>query len=204
MENKALSLNKKLALTGAFSALIIVLAITKLGFIPLGPTASVTILQIPVILIVLLAGLPEGLFVGGVFGVLSLIIAATSPSGVLDPMFVNPLCSVLPRLLFALVTWGIWKALNFIPKMPKTVSAGITAFVSTLAHTMFVIGCIYIFKGHDVREAMGGTGYWALIGGLAPQAAMEAAASAIVSVAVYLGLFISGKRKSKLSQENDD
>ena len=97
MENKTLTRNKKLALTGAFSALVIVLAITNLGLIPIGATASITILQIPVILIVMLAGLGEGLFVGAVFGIMTLIRAAMSPSGILDPLFVNPLCSVLPQ-----------------------------------------------------------------------------------------------------------
>ena len=55
---RTLTRNRKLALTGAFSALVIVLGITKLGFITLSLTASITILQIPVILICMLAGLP--------------------------------------------------------------------------------------------------------------------------------------------------
>lgn len=194
-----LTRNKKLALTGAFSALTIVLTITHLGLIPLGATASITILQIPLILICMLAGVGEGAFVGAVFGLMSLIMAATSPSGVLDPLFVNPLCSVLPRMLTAVVAWAIWKVLNMIPKMPKPVSAGITGFVGTLAHTMLVIGCIYIFKGADVRAAMGGMGYFALIGVLMFNAILEATASTIVCVAVYTGLFVAGNKKSKLS-----
>ena len=36
------------------------------------------------------------------FGIGSLIRAATTPTGVLDPAFVNPLVSVLPRMLFAI------------------------------------------------------------------------------------------------------
>ena len=84
ISNKTLSRNKKLALTGALSALDVVLVITNLGFIPISPVASPTILHIPVILAVMLAGLPEGLFVGGVFGVASLIKAAMSPAGVLE------------------------------------------------------------------------------------------------------------------------
>ena len=42
---KNVSLTRKLVLTGALSALIIVLGITKLGLIPLGPAASITILH---------------------------------------------------------------------------------------------------------------------------------------------------------------
>lgn len=198
---KILSKNRRLALTGAFSALVIVLGITKLGIIPIGATASITILQIPLILICILAGLGEGLFVGTVFGIMSLIQAAMSPSGVLDPMFVNPLCSVLPRMLTAVVAWFIWKILNLIPHMPKILSAAITGFIATVAHTMLVIGCIYLFKGTDVRSAMGGMGYFALIGALMFNAVLEAVASTVVCAAVYAGLFISEKRKSKLSQE---
>ena len=170
--------------------------------IPLGPVASITILQIPVILAVLLAGLPSGLFVGAIFGMLSLILAATRPSGALDPLFVNPLCSVLPRILFAAGTWLIWKVLNFIPKVPKFIFAAVTGFASTILHTLLVIGCLYVFKGGAVKEAFGQIGYWAFIAMLTPQALMEAAAATIVCAAVYIGIFAASKSKSKLSKED--
>ena len=198
---KNVTLTRKLVLTGALSALIIVLGITKLGLIPLGPAASITILHVPIILAACLCGLPSALFTGAVFGIMSLVQAAMSPSGVLDPFFVNPLVSVLPRVLVGLIAWALWVAFNKIPKFPKTVSAGITAFLSTVCHTLLVIGSLYLFQGAATREAMGGMGYFALIGVLAPQAALEAAAATIICVAVYVGLFVSSKRKSKLSSE---
>lgn len=203
MENN-LSRTKKLVITGALSALIIVLGITKLGLIPLGPAASITILHIPIILAACIVGLPSALFTGAVFGIMSLIQAAMSPSGVLDPLFVNPLCSVLPRMLTGLIAWALWVLFNKIPKLPKTVNAGITAFISTVCHTLLVIGCLYIFAGSAVREGMGGAGYFAVIAALAPQAAMEAAAATIICVAVFVGLFFGGKSKSKLSQETEE
>ena len=199
--NETLSLNKKLTLTGALSALVIVLGITKLGLIPIGATASITILHVPVILICMLAGLPEGLFVGAVFGILSLVQAAMSPSGALDPFFVNPLISVLPRMLIAVIAWGLWKALNLIPHMPKTVAAGITAFVTTVAHTLLVLGSLYVFKGADVRAALGGMGYFALVGACGLNAIFESIAATIICAAVYAGLFVAGKKRSKLSEE---
>ena len=199
--NETLSLNKKLTLTGAFSALVIVLGITKLGFISLGATASITILHIPVILICMLAGLPEGLFVGATFGILSLVQAAMSPTGALDPFFVNPLISVLPRMLIAVIAWGLWKALNLIPRMPKTVSAGITGFITTVCHTLLVLGSLYVFKAADVREALGGMGYFALVAACGFNAILEAIAATIICAAVFAGLFIAGKKGSKLSEE---
>ena len=199
--NSTLSLNKKLTLTGAFSALVIVLGITRLGFITLGAAASITILHIPVILICMLAGLPEGLFVGLVFGSLSLIQAAMSPSGVLDPFFVNPLISVFPRMLIAVIAWALWKALNLIPHMPKTVSAGITGFITTVAHTLLVLGSLYVFKATDVKAALGGMGYFALVGACGFNAILEAVAATILCSAVFAGLFVAGKKHSKLSEE---
>ena len=142
--NEALSLNKKLTLTGALSALVIVLGITKLGFITLG-AASITILHIPVILICMLAGLPEGLFVGATFGILSLIQAAMSTNGGLDPLFVNPLVSVLPRMLIAVIAWGLWKALNLIPHMPKAVSAGIKLLIHCSFLDVFIFSRALLF-----------------------------------------------------------
>lgn len=195
-----LSKNRKLALTGAFSALVIVLVITNLGIIPIGAVASITILQVPVILICMLAGLPEGLFIGAVFGISSLIRAAMSPSGVLDPLFVYPWNSVLPRMLLAVVAWFVWKVLNHIPHMPKIISAGITGFLATIAHTLMVIGCIYLFNGNEVQAAMQ-VGYWGLIAALTFNAVLEAIASTLVCIAVYTGLYISDKRHSKLSEE---
>lgn len=202
----ALTRNRKLALAGAFSVLIIVLSLTNLGFISFSPVVSITILQIPVILCATMAGLPAGLFAGFVMGMMSLIKAAMSPSGILDPFFVNPMCSVLPRMLLGLVAWGLWRVLNLIPRMPKSLSAAVTGFVATFAHTLMVYGCIFIFDGADMRAAldsigMTGAGYFAVVGAGIVSEMVEAASSLIVCAAVYAGLFIASNKKSKLSQE---
>jgi uncharacterized membrane protein len=152
----------------------------------------------------MLAGLPEGLFVGATFGILSLVQAAMSPTGALDPFFVNPLISVLPRMLIAVIAWGLWKALNLIPHIPKTVAAGIDGFITTVCHTLLVLGSLYVFKAADVRQALGGMGYFALVGACGFNAILEAIAATIICAAVFAGLFVAGKRGSKLSEETDN
>ena len=210
-----LTLTKKLALTGAFSALIIVLGITKIGFISIG-AASITILHIPVILTVLLAGLPEGIFAGAVFGILSLIMAAMTPSGILDPMFVNPLCSVLPRILFAAAAWILWKLLNLIPKMAKILSGSVAAAFGTFANTFFVMGAIYILYGRELMEGMGGAlskmgfdvaslsglkGYFAILAcTMASNGIWEIVGAVVITVAVLSSLYLFKKGKSKLNK----
>ena len=196
--------NRKIALTGGFSALIVVLGITRLGFISLSPTISLTIMHIPVILAAIMCGLPGGIISGAVFGIFSLVQAAMSPSGGLDPLFVNPLISILPRMLFGLAAWGLWKLFTCIPHMPKPVCAAVSAFLSTLVHTCLVIGSIYLLYNAKITEAMGGAGYIAGLLILAPNALMEAAAAVIVCSAVIGSVTIAAGMKSRLSRENEN
>ncbi|MBD5399326.1 MAG: ECF transporter S component [Treponema sp.] len=199
------SKNKQLAITGAFSALIILMGIPglHLGYISISPVIAFTIMHIPVLLAAFLAGLPGGLVTGLVFGLTSLVNAASSPTGVLDPFFVNPLCSVVPRMLFGTVAWALFSVLNLIPKMPKIVTAVITAFLATLCHTVLVIGSMYLFLNAKMLAAMDGKGFAVLLGVLIPGATMEAIAAVIVCTAVVGTIFVSSKRKPKIFSEKD-
>ena len=204
--NETLSRNKKIALTGAFSALIVVLSITNLGFIAFSPVVSITILQIPVILCAVFTGLKGGIFAGFVMGLMSLIKAAMSPTGILDPLFVNPLCSILPRMLLGAVAWLLWTLFKLIPVLPKTVNAALTGFIATFCHTLMVYGCIFTFKGADIRAAlesigMAGAGFITVVGVGIVSELCEALASLIVCTAVFAGLFIADSKRSKLSQQ---
>ncbi|MCK9170421.1 MAG: hypothetical protein M0P01_08405 [Treponema sp.] len=216
---KTLSRNRKLALTGALSALVVVLGLPPmhLGMIPLGPNASITIMHIPVLLAVMLmslykkktnkpdiSALISGVTVGAVFGIFSLILAAMMPTGALDPLFINPGVSVLPRMLLGIVVWILWYLLNLIPHMPKTVSAVIAGFVSTLFHTFLVIGALYIFSAARIMQAMGGKGYIALMTLLLPNALLEASAAAVVCAAVIGSVTVASGKKSKLSEESGE
>jgi uncharacterized membrane protein len=216
---KTLSRNRKLALTGALSALVVVLGLPPmhLGMIPLGPNASITIMHIPVLLAVMLvwthkdksrrpdiSALASGITVGAVFGIFSLILAAMMPTGALDPLFVNPGISVLPRILLGAAAWVLWYLLNLIPHMPKTLSAVITGFVSTLIHTCLVIGALYVFAAPAVLNAMGGKGYIALMAVLLPNALLEASAAAVVCAAVVGSVSVAAGKKSRLSRETEN
>ena len=195
--------NRQIAITGAMSALTILMGIPGLhiGYIQISPTVSLTIMHIPVIIAAIFAGLPGGAVTGLIFGLSSLINAAANPSGVLDPLFVNPLCSVLPRLLFGLSAWGIYKLLSFIPYCPKVVNSAISALLSSLAHSFFVIGSMYLFLNSQITEAMGGLGYIALMAMILPGSFMEAVAATFVCIIVFSAITITVQGKSKLSDE---
>ncbi len=191
--------NRQIAIIGAFSALIILMGIPglHLGYIQINPTTSLTIMHIPVALAAILAGLPGALVTGTIFGLTSLVNAAANPSGILDPLFVNPLISVLPRIIFGLICWILFKVLDFIPHFPKTVSAAVTVFTGTICHTAMVIGALFLFASAKVSEAMSGDGYLMVLGSLIPGAMMEAVAATIVCSATVVAIFATSKAKPK-------
>ena len=129
---------RKIVITGVLSAISIFLGVTRLGFIPWVTGASLTIMQVPVILGAVLEGPVVGLIVGLVFGIFSLIQAAVAPTGPTDVWFTNPLLSILPRLFIGPVAWLIFMALKQW-KVPALIAAGIGG---SLTNTALVLGMI--------------------------------------------------------------
>lgn len=195
--------NVKLAVTGALSAVIILMGIPgiHLGYIQISPAVSLTLMHVPVILAAIFAEGTGAVVTAIVFGLTSLVNAAVNPSGVLDPLFLNPLCSVLPRLLFGVSAAVLFNLISRILHMPKPVSAAFSAFISSLIHSFLVIGSMYVFLNGQMTSAMNGMGYLALMAILMPGAAMESVVAAVVCAAVVSSLTVIKGRRSKLSEE---
>lgn len=68
-----------MVLTGLFTAIIIIMSVTPLGYIPLG-VINATIIHIPVILGALYCGPKRGAFLGFVFGMTSFIKNTVTPA----------------------------------------------------------------------------------------------------------------------------
>ena len=131
--------------TAMMIALIMVLANTPLGLIRL-PFLTATTLHIPVIIATLVLGLEAGLITGFVFGLNSLISNLTGAS-FFAPFFINPLVSVLPRMLFPVCVHLIRKAIERIVghyDCHRSVAYIGASALGTLAHTAMVMGMIYI------------------------------------------------------------
>ena len=188
--------NRMLAGTAALSALTVIFSFTRLGMIPWLSGASITICHIPAILAAILFGLPSGLIVGGVFGVSSLILAATQGTG-LDVFFVNPLVSVLPRLTLPVVVYLLNSMFVKISekneKFPYIIGVGITAFLGTMFHSFFVLSMLAILA-EEVTFKM-------VLAVLVGNSLLESAASVIVCVAVMaVKLGANKTQKSKLEE----
>lgn len=143
MEKKlktALQLNtKQIATVGMLSAISILLGITRLGFIPI-PPVSATIMHVPVIIGAMLEGPIVGAYIGFIFGLFSVINAITNPTP-LSFVFMNPIVSVLPRILIGIVSYYCYKLL-FLKLSTFKIALG--AIVGSLTNTFGVLGLMYL------------------------------------------------------------
>ncbi len=101
---------RKMAIIGVLGAISAVLGMTPLGFIPVGPTRA-TIMHIPVIIGAVMEGPIVGGFVGLIFGLFSIFQAVTNPTPV-SFVFLNPLVSVLPRVLIGIISFYVYNTLK--------------------------------------------------------------------------------------------
>ena len=122
---------KELVLTALFAAIIIIMAFTPLGYIPL-VVINATIIHIPVILGSLFCGPKKGGFLGFIFGLTSFVKNTIMPSSLSAFVF-------SPVLAASVVgTSGIFKSafICFVPRIlvgvvPYFVYIGVRKLVST-------------------------------------------------------------------------
>jgi len=146
---------RKVAIAGILSALSIVLNFTPLGFIMIpGLSVQITLMHIPVIIGGILEGPFIGAFIGLVFGLASFYTAATSPLPIAFA-FLNPLVSILPRILIGVVAHYVYQALNKAMGSKRTaISIGTSAFLATTTNTVGVLGMIYILYAKKYIAAL--------------------------------------------------
>lgn len=114
---------RRMAVIGVLGGISMVLGLTPLGFIPIGPTRA-TIMHIPVIIGAILEGPIVGAIVGLIFGLFSIFQAVTNPTPI-SFVFLNPLVSVLPRILIGVVSYYVFTGFTKIGKKGSLVVSGI-------------------------------------------------------------------------------
>ncbi len=188
---------RKIVVTAVLSAISVVLFLTPLGYPPPIAGASMTLMHLPVIIGAVLEGPIVGLIVGFLFGLTSLIKAAVAPQGPIDPFFVNPLISILPRLAIGPIAWLVYRALKKRIRVEGLILAGIAG---SLTNTVLVLGSLGLFVVGSLEWFT-----WALIGTIVvTNGFLEAAVAAVVTLAV-VGTRLQieyGRRGSRL--EPDD
>lgn len=144
---------RKMAIIGVLSAISIMMSmIPGIGYIPIGPT-NATIMHIPVIIGSIIEGPIVGATVGFIFGLTSLIKALTQPT-ITSFAFINPLVSILPRVLIGILAYYIYE---FTMKLTKkaSISGLLAGGLGSIINTAGVLGMIYILYGARFAEVSG-------------------------------------------------
>lgn len=198
MENRTtLSKTRQLTVVGMLSAICIVLGATGYGFIQL-PIAKITIMHIPVIIGAIVEGPKVGMLIGFIFGGFSLIQNIVAPN-MLSFAFINPLVSILPRVLIGLTSYYSYK---LIKVKNESLRIGIGAAVGSLTNTVGVLFMIYVLYVDKYAEGKGLTIAKATktIFGIAyTNGILEAIAAVLITVSVVgaVNKIIKDKRYTK-------
>ena len=171
---------RQLAIIGLLSGISIFLSVTPLGFIPI-PPINPTIMHIPVIIGAIIEGPLVGAFVGGIFGVSSMIRAFMTPTPT-NFIFWNPIISVGVRILIGVVSGYVYRMLK-----NKKSGVAISALLGSLTNTVGVLGLAYLIYLSKYASALGiseSAATAALLGIAGTNGIPEAIVSAMIVVPV--------------------
>ncbi|MDL2232963.1 ECF transporter S component [Ruminococcaceae bacterium OttesenSCG-928-L11] len=181
---------KTMVTTGMMIALTIVMMTTPLGTIRL-PVVSITVAHIPILIAALTMGLYPGIVVGLAFGLSSLFVALTSPASILDPLFVNPLVSVLPRVLIPITTYFSYKGLDRLfgkTKKGNVAAVGISVAIGNLTNTFGVYTMLYLIYAQRILEESGTPAINMIIAAISTTTLWKCIGVVLITTPVVIGL----------------
>lgn len=181
-----------------FLAIEIILVVTPLGYIPIGPLSATT-MHIPVIIAGIALGKKAGAQLGLVFGLTSLIRATMQPGitsfcfspfvtvGNISGDWRSVLIALVPRILLGYLAGVIFDFLkNKINN--ENIAAIASALVGAITNTVLVLGGIYFFFGGAYADAVN-IAYSSLLvmllGIVTTNGIVEAILGAIVALLAY-------------------
>lgn len=181
-----------------FLAIEIILVVTPLGYIPIGPLSATT-MHIPVIIAGITLGKKAGGQLGFVFGLTSLIRATLQPTitsfcfspfvtvGNISGDWRSVIIALVPRILLGYLAGLIFEILKNKLKN-ENIAAIASALVGAITNTVLVLGGIYLFFGGAYADAIN-IAYSSLmamlLGVVTTNGIVEAIIGAIVALLAY-------------------
>lgn len=138
-----------LAQNAILTALIVLMAFTPIGYLPLGPV-KMTFIMVPVAVGAITLGEKSGAFLGLVFGITSFIqcfgldLFGTTLFGI-NPVYTFIMC-IVPRVLMGYLCGVIYK---FIARKKRKLALVIASFFAPVLNTVFFMSLLMIFFGNS-------------------------------------------------------
>lgn len=187
------------------AAIVILLANTPLGMIQL-PIIKATTVHIPVIIGAVLLGPAAGAFLGGIFGVCSLIsntqaptllsfafspfLSTTGLAGAVKALWISIGC----RVMIGVVAGWFYRWMKKL-SVPKGIALPLTGFIGSMTNTVFVMGSIYFLFAKQYAEVknVGMEAVFGLVMGTVTASGIpEAIAAAVLVTVITAAILRSG------------
>lgn len=182
---------RNLAFLGLMLGITIIMDMTPLGMIPLG-AISATIIHIPTIITGIVLGPASGLIMGTALGIVGWIHALTRPVTILDPFFMNPLISVLPRMFIGVVAYFVYHGLTKLIKK-QSIKSAVGTFIGGMAgsitNTVLVFLMLYLVYAKELVEKAGMPFGVILVSVITTNAIAEAIISGLITMPVASAYF---------------
>ncbi|MDD5603211.1 MAG: ECF transporter S component [Eubacteriales bacterium] len=189
---------RNLAILGLMLAVTIILDSTPLGAIPLGAISAI-ITHIPTIITGIILGPAAGFIMGTSLGVVLMLHALLRPLSPFDPLFINPLISVLPRMFIGVAAYYVYFLVSKLIKkdtLKKTVASLAAGIAGSLTNTGLVFLMLYLIYAKEVAEKAGAPFKAILISVFTTNAIAEAAVSAVITSAIVLAYYRIAKKNT--------
>ncbi|RGD75812.1 ECF transporter S component [Anaerofustis stercorihominis] len=168
------------------------------GMIPAGMASVAILCFIPTVITSLIYGPVKGAFMGALAGLVSLSKAILMPAGILDPYFINPLVSVLPRIFIGVVPYYIYKLTKSIVKA-SSIASFLSGALGAITNTALVMPMLYFLYGTEIAKTVGSSFKVLLIGIISSSMFIEAAVMGIFTLAV-MAVYIKKNPNIKAEQ----
>ena len=183
--------SKNLAFIGIFAALVIVLqAIAEITRL-LGLPMSLALGLIPVLVAAQLKGPKVGAAVGLVFGLTSMTLALIAAASMtIARVTVNPLVSVVPRILVGVVCGGVYKlsARNATSKPRRIFNSVVATLSGIITNTALYLGMFLAFAYGRTFEETTIDFKWVLASVVALNTVVEVVAFTLIVPAVVISV----------------
>ncbi len=176
------------------SVILVILSFTPIGSIPL-PIVKATTTHIPVIIGAIILGIEAGVFLGFLFGIVSVIRSTLFPtltSFIFSPFIPLPgsssgspralIVAFIPRIMIGIVVAALYKFLRS-KHMKKTVSFTICGLTGSFINTLLVVIFIYILYAKEYAAVLNLSAN-ALVSALISIICINGAGEAVVSAII--------------------
>ncbi len=156
---------RRLCMSALFVALVIIMALTPLGYMRVG-ALSISFLMLPVVLGSILLGPWTGAMLGFIFGITSFAQCfGIDPFGTalasINPFYTAILCFI-PRILAGLLPGYIFKAINSSNR-GKIIAYPIASLSGALLNTILFVGALMLLFGNCDYIKDFGNSVWAIV-----------------------------------------